>query len=54
VTGTYCARCNKPLKDDDAEPINMAAPTGSGTTIYVCKTYCRSAPTQTAPYSRQH
>jgi hypothetical protein len=55
VTGTYCARCNKPLKDDDAEPINVAAPTGSGTTIYVCnKTYCRSASTQTAPCSRRH
>ncbi|MDQ1018349.1 hypothetical protein QFZ43_004898 [Streptomyces afghaniensis] len=54
MTVTYCARCDKPLKDDDAEPINMAAPTGSGTTMYVCKTYCRSAPTQTAPYSKRH
>jgi hypothetical protein len=47
----YCARCNKPLKDDEADPIDMAAPTGPGVKIFVCKTHCKPVPTQTSPVS---
>ncbi|MEU0584601.1 hypothetical protein [Streptomyces sp. NPDC006132] len=49
-----CARCDRHLKDDEAEPINMAAATGAGTTIYLCKGYCKSAPRQTTPHSIRH
>jgi hypothetical protein len=52
---TYCARCNKTLKDDEAKEIDHAAPTGAGTKITVCLDYsaCKPPPTQTTPYSRR-
>jgi hypothetical protein len=51
----YCARCNKPIKDDEAKKTDHAAPTGAGTTIYVCRDYgqCKPVPTQTAPVSKR-
>jgi hypothetical protein len=53
---TYCARCNEPLKGDEVKEIDVAAPTGAGTKITVCRDYsaCKPAPTQTAPYSIRH
>ncbi len=53
---TYCVRCNKPLKSDDAKAINMPAATGAGTTISVCLDYseCKPVPIQTSPYSIRH
>ena len=48
----FCARCNKPLKDWYDEIDNPAA-TGGGATIYVCKSWCKPAPTQSAPVSRR-
>ncbi|MFI8832701.1 hypothetical protein ACIGPN_16885 [Streptomyces afghaniensis] len=52
----YCARCSKPLKDDEAKEIDVAPPTGAGTKITVCLNYflCKPPPTQTAPYSRRY
>lgn len=48
-----CQRCNKPLTDETALPVDNERPTGAGFTVYVCKELCTSAPTQTSPVSRR-
>ena len=48
----FCQRCNKPLTDEDAQPIDNMRPTGAGSTVYICKVPCRPVPTQTAPARR--
>lgn len=52
MTPQFCARCNKPLKDSDAKPIDKLSTSSGGATIYVCKVLCKPAPTQTAPAGR--
>lgn len=45
----FCARCGKPLKDEDATPVDVARPTGAGLTLYVHRYLCRKPVSQTAP-----
>jgi hypothetical protein len=49
----FCARCDKPLKDRDAAPVDVARPTGAGLTLYVHRYLCRKPVSQTAPESRR-
>lgn len=48
----YCQRCNKPLSDGEYDEVDTERPTGPGSTIYICKDWCKPVPTQTAPVSR--
>lgn len=48
----FCARCDKPLKEDQAERVDVDRPTGAGLTVYVHPYLCRKAQTQTSPASR--
>ncbi|CAL9504731.1 hypothetical protein SUDANB126_03512 [Streptomyces sp. enrichment culture] len=45
----FCQRCDKPLRDDEAERIDNGGATGAGSTITVCRIPCRPTPRQTAP-----
>jgi hypothetical protein len=47
-----CARCGRPLKEDQALPVDLARPTGAGQTLYVHLDLCREPKTQTSPVSR--
>lgn len=45
----FCQRCDRPLKDDQAVRVDNPGATGSGATVYQCKSWCRAKPRQTAP-----
>ena len=47
-----CARCDKPIRDGTAEPVDVDRPTGAGQTLYVHAYLCRKPQTQTSPASR--
>ena len=49
----FCARCDKPVKDEDAVPVDVERPTGAGQTLYVHPYLCKKPPTQTSPASRE-
>ncbi|MDH6628757.1 hypothetical protein M2271_006590 [Streptomyces sp. LBL] len=44
-----CARCDLRILPGDEKPVDNAAPTGAGTTVYIHKHLCRKTPTQTSP-----
>lgn len=44
-----CARCDKPMKDEDAEPVDYDSPSGPGTTLHVHRQGCKRTPQQTTP-----
>lgn len=46
-----CARCDKPIPDGQAVPVDMPRPTGAGVTLHVHKRLCKKVLTQTAPAS---
>jgi hypothetical protein len=46
----FCARCDQPLKDSEAEPLFIARPTGPELAVYVHRTLCRPDPS-TSPVS---
>ncbi|NEB05351.1 DUF6415 family natural product biosynthesis protein [Streptomyces sp. SID13726] len=48
----WCQRCGKPLLPGTYDRIDNERPTGPGTTVYVCKNWCKRANTQTSPVSR--
>ena len=51
-----CARCQEPKRDDEMEPIAKDSASGSGGTLYVCRSYaaCKPVPSQTTPHSIRH
>ena len=48
----FCARCGHPLKEADAEPVDVDRPTGAGITLHVHRVLCTAPPHQTSPVSR--
>ncbi|MGA5603986.1 hypothetical protein ACPCUF_23620 [Streptomyces griseoincarnatus] len=45
----FCQRCDRPLKDDEAEVFDNPGTSGAGSTIVVCKEWCTPSPHQTSP-----
>lgn len=48
----FCARCDKPLREADAAPVDVHRPTGAGSTVYIHRGGCQAPPHQTSPVSR--
>lgn len=48
----FCARCDEPLREGQAQPVDVERPTGAGCTVYIHRGGCQAPPRQTAPASR--
>lgn len=47
-----CARCDKPMRDDEAKALPKTSTSGAGMTLYFHKVPCTPAPHQSAPARR--
>ena len=48
-----CARCDHRILPGEEEPVDNAAPTGPGSTVYIHRVLCKQAPHQSTP-ARRH
>ncbi|MFC9949180.1 hypothetical protein ACFVIN_01205 [Streptomyces prasinus] len=45
----YCQRCDKAIKERDAQQLDNPGASGAGSTTTVCRIPCRPTPRQTSP-----